>query len=79
MASQPDTPVVQRTKAAALQQVEGKTVKEWKYADGGGGIVLYFSDGTNLQIDITYDREIVGLQSGPFLIAHFGSRSKRYG
>jgi hypothetical protein len=76
MVSQPDTPMVQRTKAA-LQQAEGRTIKAWKYSDDGSGVVLYLTDGTNLQVDITYEREIVGVQNDPCLIVHFGSLTKR--
>jgi hypothetical protein len=64
---------VQRTKAA-LQQTESKTIKTWKYDDDGSGIVLDFGDGTNLQIDITYEHEIVGVQNEPCLMVHFGGR-----
>jgi hypothetical protein len=73
MTDKPEVPMVQRTKAA-LQSAEGKTINTWKY--GKDGIVFYFLDGTNLEIDITYDREIVGVQNEPYLMAHFG-RKKR--
>jgi len=46
----------------------------WKY--GKDGIVLYFLDGTNLEIHITYDREIVGVQNEPYLMAHFGGERR---
>src|SRR5208283_5929465 len=71
MTNEPEVPMVQRTKAA-LQSAEGKTINTWKY--GKDGIVLYFLDGTNLEIDITYDREIVGVQNEPYLMAHFGGK-----
>jgi len=40
----------------------------------GEGIVLYFLDGTSLEIDITYDCKIVGVQNEPYLMAHFGGK-----
>jgi hypothetical protein len=73
MTNEPEVPMVQRTKAA-LQSAEGKTINTWKY--GKDGIVLYFLDGTNLEIDITYDREIVGVQNEPYLMAHFGGKRR---
>ena len=69
-----DKPIEQRTKAA-LEQVVGKTVESWDYADEGHSIVLRFSDGAILEVDTTYDREIKGVQGEPFLMAHF-SRKK---
>jgi hypothetical protein len=76
MSSQGERPALQRTKAA-LDQAKGKTVKTCNYADDGSGVVLYFSDGTTLQIDITYEREIVGVQSEPCLMVHFGRERKK--
>jgi hypothetical protein len=57
-----------------LQRAEGKTIATWKYE--ADGLVLYFADGTNLQIDITYEREIVGVQNEPCLMAHFGGTKR---
>jgi hypothetical protein len=73
MSGRQERPYVQRAKAA-LQDAEGKTLSTSKYAEDG--IVLYFSDGTNLQIDITYEREIEGVQNEPALAVHFGAREE---
>lgn len=76
MASKRETPAEKRTKAA-LQQAEGRTVSNWNYAEDGSGLALFFSDGTNLQIDITYEREIVGVQGEPCLTVHFGEEKRK--
>jgi hypothetical protein len=68
-----EKPIEQRTKAA-LQQSVGQTVKAWNYTDGGNNVVLEFTDGTNLQIETTYDREIEGVQGEIFLMAHFARK-----
>ena len=68
-----EKPIEQRTKAA-LEQAVGKTVKSWKYADERQAVVLFFTDGTNLEIDMTYDSEIQGVQGEPFLMVHFGRK-----
>jgi hypothetical protein len=71
-----EKPIVQRTKAA-LEQAEGKTIKTWKYTDDGQAIVLFFIDGTNLQVEMTYDREIKGVRNEPFLMAHLGRKKAK--
>ena len=71
-----EKPILQRTKAA-LEQAEGKTIKTWKYTDEGQAIVLFFTDGTNLQVEMTYDREIKGVRNEPFLMAHLGRKKAK--
>jgi hypothetical protein len=64
--SSDDAPAVQRTKAA-LQHSEGKTIQAFNYEDG---IVLRFTDGSVLEIDIGV------VQSKPALRAQFTPNRK---